>query len=197
MQLTRWVFVFFALLIPFFACITHPEKAVAGEHRSMNYDSQALPFQRDSRMNSSQDSLFVEPVGTLKLGEALSAALERNPELRAFSWEVRARVANALQEGLIPNPEIGLEVENFGGQGEARGFETPETTLQLSQLIELGGKRSKRYQVASLETTLAEWDYETQRLNILASSRRNVSVCQPCGVPSLRALKPPREILKM
>ena len=63
---------------------------------------------------------FVEPTGELTLREALSIVLVRNPELRAFSWEVRARESMALQAGLPPNPEISFELENFGGTGSVR-----------------------------------------------------------------------------
>jgi cobalt-zinc-cadmium efflux system outer membrane protein len=91
----------------------------------------------------------------------------RNPELAGFSWEVRSGEARALQAGLFPNPEIEVEVEEFGGEGELSDFDAAETTVQLSQLIELAGKRSKRRQVAALERDLAGWDYETKRLDVL------------------------------
>ncbi len=53
--------------------------------------------------------------GTISLHDALTAALLRNPDLAAFSWEVRSREARALQAGLLPNPELAFEIENFGG----------------------------------------------------------------------------------
>lgn len=48
-----------------------------------------------------------EPTGTVALRQALALALMRNPELRAFSWEVRAQEATTLQAGLFHNPTIG------------------------------------------------------------------------------------------
>ncbi|MGH7825398.1 MAG: TolC family protein [Candidatus Binatia bacterium] len=107
-----------------------------------------------------------EPTGALTLRQALALALMQNPELAAFAWEVRAGEARTLQAGLIPNPEIGVEVENFAGSRELRGFRGSETTVQFSQLIELGGKRLKRRRVAGLERDLAAWDYETKRLDV-------------------------------
>src|SRR3989337_3662608 len=89
-----------------------------------------------------------EPIVVMTLPQAQSLALMKNPELAAFSWEVRARDAQAIQAGLLPNPEINVEVENFGGSRNFRGFNVTETTIQLSQLIELGGKRSQRRYVA-------------------------------------------------
>src|SRR5262245_55870264 len=60
---------------------------------------------------------FREPTGTISLRDALAAALLHNPELAAFSSEVRAREARALQAGLLPNPELDTEFEDFAGSG--------------------------------------------------------------------------------
>jgi len=40
-------------------------------------------------------------------------------------------------------------------------------TLELSQLIELGGKRAARMEAAALTKELADWDYETKRVDVL------------------------------
>jgi len=109
-----------------------------------------------------------EPIVVMTLPQAQSLALMKNPELAAFSWEVRARDAQAIQAGLLPNPEIGFTVENFGGSGDLHGFKGTETTLQISQMVELGGKRSKRRYVATLERNLANWDLEAKRADVLS-----------------------------
>ncbi len=108
-----------------------------------------------------------EPSGVISLRQALSLALMHNPELAAFSLEVRAGDAKALQASLFPNPELEAEVENFGGTEEWSRFDGAETKVVLRQLIEIGGKRSKRTKVASLERDLAGWDYESKRLDVL------------------------------
>ena len=46
----------------------------------------------------------VEPTGVVTLKRALGLALEHNPELKAFSWDVRIAEADRLQAGLRPNP---------------------------------------------------------------------------------------------
>lgn len=107
---------------------------------------------------------------TLTLSDALALSLLSNPDLRAFAWEVRAREARMLQAGLAPNPEIGGEVENFGGADPLGNFDAAEVTFGLSQLIELGGDRMRRKQVAAGERDLAGWDYETVRLDVLTET---------------------------
>src|SRR5262249_10865060 len=96
-----------------------------------------------------------------------------NPELSAFSFEMRAAEARALQAGIWPNPQLGVEVENVAGTGSTtKGVRAAETTLQLSQLIELGGKRPKRIRLAGLERELTSWDYEVKRLDVLTEAKK-------------------------
>jgi outer membrane protein, heavy metal efflux system len=113
-----------------------------------------------------------EPAGVLVLRQALALALLRNPELASTAWEVRAGEARTLQAGLLPNPEVGVEVENFAGSGEFKGFDAAETTIALGQLIELGGKRLKRVRVAALERDLGAWDYEAMRLDVFTATTK-------------------------
>jgi cobalt-zinc-cadmium efflux system outer membrane protein len=113
-----------------------------------------------------------EPTGVLTLGDAVAAALLRNPALAAFSWEIRAREARAVQAGLRPNPRVGVELENIAGSGTRPGFEQAESTVWLSQLILLSGKRAKRRRVAELDRDLAEWDYEDTRLSVLTETTK-------------------------
>ena len=126
----------------------------------------------DPKISERPVEAFRAPSGTISLRDALAAALVNNPELAAFSWEVRAREARALQAGLLPNPEVATEFEDFGGSGQRRGWHSAQTTVSLAQLVELGGKRAKRYRVASVEADLAGWDYETRRLTVLAAATK-------------------------
>ncbi|MCP3904337.1 MAG: TolC family protein [Planctomycetes bacterium] len=112
----------------------------------------------------------VEPTGTVSLRDALAAALRGSPDLAATGYEVRAREAEALQAGRWPNPELAVEFENFGGTGAVGGTDQLETTLVLSQLIELGGKRVKRRRVGEHEARIAGWEYEIRRIDVLSKT---------------------------
>ena len=113
-----------------------------------------------------------EPTGLITLRQALALALMKNPELAVFSWEARAREAQVLQARLLPNPELDVEVENFGGTGVFGGLDEAETTVQLGQLVELGGKRSKRKRAAALDRDLAGWDYEIGRIQVFTETSK-------------------------
>jgi outer membrane protein, heavy metal efflux system len=104
--------------------------------------------------------------GPITLAQALQITLLQNPELKAYSYEIRAREAKTLQAGLISNPNLDVQVENAGGSGNFNAFDQSETTIQLSQLVELGDKRNLRKSSANLSKELAGWDYEVQRVEI-------------------------------
>ncbi len=103
--------------------------------------------------------------GGVTLGEALQQALTRHPALAAAAAEIDAREGAATQAGLLPNPAVEVEFEELGGPG---GFDALETTLSLSQDIELGGKRPRRQEAARLQASLARADGEIRRLDLEA-----------------------------
>lgn len=115
---------------------------------------------------------FEEPTGALRLKDVVGFALLRSPRLEAFSWDVRAHEARTLQAGLPPNPEISFRSEDIFGTQEYEGVNLAETTVQLGQLVELGGKRAKRRRVADLDEDVAGWDYETERIEVLTDTTR-------------------------
>src|SRR5690242_7328205 len=108
---------------------------------------------------------FSEPTGELTLERAIEAALARNPDLAATAYELRAADARVLQSGLRPNPELSAEFENLAGTGAARGIDAAEATLSLSQVIELGGKRSQRQSVAGADRDLVTIEQQARELD--------------------------------
>ncbi len=125
------------------------------------YSSSTITPQESPAGNQS-----AEPAGSLSLTQALASALLKSPELSAYSTEIRAQEAAALQAGLLPNPVFGANAANFGNQ-VIKSYDGDVVTLQLSQLIELGGKRAARISAADLSKQLAAWDYEAKRADVL------------------------------
>jgi outer membrane protein, heavy metal efflux system len=111
--------------------------------------------------------------GELTLRQALTLALAGNPDLASFPWELRSGDARIQQAGLRPNPELTVDMENFLGSEPSRKFETLETTLSISQLVELGGKRAARIGLASSEKEVSSWDYEAKRADVAAEVARS------------------------
>ena len=115
------------------------------------------------------DAGAVEP---LTLSQALATALQKNPTLKVHSFGARIAEARILQAGLKPNPELSVQVENVLGTGPLSGVKGLETTLQLSQVIDLAGSRARRVETATASRELADADYETQRVDVFAEVAR-------------------------
>ncbi len=99
--------------------------------------------------------------GPVTLPDALRQGLESSPRVAQAKAKADAAEARARQAGVSPNPELSLEVENFAGSGAFQGLRSTETTLALSQRIELGGKRSARIEVARAERDFAFLTYKS------------------------------------
>jgi outer membrane protein, heavy metal efflux system len=101
---------------------------------------------------------WAEPV---TLPDALRQGLEASPRVSLAKAKADAAEARARQAGVSPNPELSIEVENFAGSGAFQGLRSSETTLAISQRIELGGKRSARIEVARAERDFAFLSYKS------------------------------------
>jgi len=143
-------------------------RSTAEPIRSMPIDDVPTP----SQPVAPKETTVIEPTGTITRADALALALVRNPGLRVFPYSLRAVEARMLQAGLRPNPELQVELEEVGGNGERSGFDAAETTIQIGQPIELGGKRARRTRVAAADRELVQWDYESARLDLVREVSR-------------------------
>lgn len=108
------------------------------------------------------------PTGELSLSDAVALAIEHNPNLRAFSLDMRVAEAHAIQAGLWTNPELEAEVENIAGRDRLSGTEEAETTISLAQMIPIGGDIKRRKELAGVRVERANWDYEAARIEVVA-----------------------------
>jgi len=95
--------------------------------------------------------------GTLTLEQAIARAYAANPSLRAVSHGVAIADAEREQAGALPNPEFSYLRE---------GSDT--RTVQVSQALELGGKRGARVAVADRQRQLAVDAVAVQRAALRA-----------------------------
>jgi cobalt-zinc-cadmium efflux system outer membrane protein len=110
------------------------------------------------------------PSGTLTLTRALQRAVAANPKLAVADRDIGIAAGKRIQAGAIPNPEISFELDNAFGTGPFRSLDSAETTLAISQLFELGGKRDARIAAGSAEFEAARWERAAVRLEILSDT---------------------------
>lgn len=104
---------------------------------------------------------------TLTLNEALTRTLTHNPQLYQYHFTKEALNAQRQTRALRPALALELEVENVAGSGDTQGFNTAETTLALSSVIELGGKRQARISYTDARINQAEWEQQAATLDVL------------------------------
>ncbi len=108
----------------------------------------------------------------LTLEEALSRTLTHGPELLAVTEELRAVEAEVVLAGRLPNPELSVSLENVAGDGAYQDNDAAELTIELSQPIELGGKRKLRREAAELGRQLAANGQKLAQAVVLATTRQ-------------------------
>lgn len=115
------------------------------------------------------------PVTSLR--DALSRALEANPNMRGQRFAVSAADARIDQASLRPPLELGVDAENVLGTNRLSTFDDSEITLRLGTVLELGGKRSNRITAAQSERELILSQNDAERLDLLAEvARRYIRV---------------------
>jgi cobalt-zinc-cadmium efflux system outer membrane protein len=107
---------------------------------------------------------------TLTLKTALQRALAANPRLTAAERDVGIATGQRIQAGALINPEVSYEQDNSFGSGRYRGTKSAETTLQISQLFELFGKRDARVAVGQAGLEAAAIQRKAARLEVLSET---------------------------
>lgn len=97
----------------------------------------------------------------LTLQQALQAAYERNPTLRAASRAIGIAHGEHQQAGMLPNPELGLSTEGTDSRSRVE-------TVEIAQTIELGGKRAARLAAGDQQRQLAAEALQAQRAELRA-----------------------------
>lgn len=126
--------------------------------------AQTVPSQsfRPSSTSASPSS------SSLSLSEALEKADQNNPQLLAARGNLPISRAGIAIAGATPNPQIGFQY-GFGSVYTAAG--NPQQ-VQLTQTIELGGKRLARLGLAKAQYQLAIVQLDAQRLGVRDQVRR-------------------------
>lgn len=107
------------------------------------------------------------PQSGLSLQQAIQMALTRSPRIQAADAAVKAAAGDYTQASALPNPTLSAEMENIGGDGPYSGFDSAENTFGVSQLIEIGGKRSARTAMAEHGKKQSQHDQSIASLDLI------------------------------
>lgn len=108
---------------------------------------------------------------TLTLEQALSEAEARSPAVTAAQARVEAAKSRVRQAGVRSNPELSIQVENFGGTGQISGIRSAETTVAINQSLDLGGRRQTRKAAARADLAAEELRLAIARADLAQAVR--------------------------
>jgi len=108
----------------------------------------------------------------LSLAMAIERTLAGNPELTVYAHRQRAQLARAMTAALRPPLELRAEVQDAFGTGRTSGFDTAETTIALSQVLELGNQRGLRVAAARAGGGLIDAERAAAELDVLTEVTR-------------------------
>jgi cobalt-zinc-cadmium efflux system outer membrane protein len=135
-----------------------------------------MSFNRAARRMICASLMLVSPVltdpsfaETLTLKAALQRALAANPRLTAAERDVGIAAGQRNQAGALINPELSYEQDNLLGP-KNNSTEAPESTLQISQIFELFGKRDARIAVGAAGVDVATIQRKAIRLEVLSET---------------------------
>ncbi len=106
----------------------------------------------------------------LTLEEALDRASRNRQELSVYQTDLGAAAIKLKHAGLPPNPQLGVEWNNLGG--DLPNGDSKETIVSLSQPFEIGGKPSARKSKGQSEILRLQREQTVAWLDIAAEVRR-------------------------
>jgi len=107
---------------------------------------------------------------TLSMGAALQRALAASPRLTAAERDVGIARGQRIQAGALINPNVSFEQDDSFGTGAYRGTRSAQSTLQISQMFELWGKRDARIAAGQAGLDAAGIGRQAIRLEVLSET---------------------------
>ncbi|MCK5120929.1 MAG: hypothetical protein KAQ91_03050, partial [Methylococcales bacterium] len=101
---------------------------------------------------------------SLSLTEAIQRTFNNNPELQTFQYRFEAQQGRIVHAGLAAKPKLNLLLEDALGTGEYKAFDSAETTLSISWILD-GALREKRTAIAFQSKGLIESEQAIKRLD--------------------------------
>jgi outer membrane protein, heavy metal efflux system len=108
----------------------------------------------------------------LTLRDAIALTAERSSQLAAFAFQTEATRQQWAARAFPPPSTLEVELENFAGSGDLSAARALETTLQLSKVVELGGKARVRGEVGLAEMDDLDAQQRATRADVIAEVAR-------------------------
>jgi outer membrane protein, heavy metal efflux system len=115
---------------------------------------------------------MVAPGAPLTLRDAVARVMDANPRLQGQRFALAGADARRDQAKLRPAIEIGVEAEDIFGTDKVSTFNDSQITLQISTVLEMGGKRDNRISASERERDLLLTELDAEKLDVVAEVTR-------------------------
>ncbi len=115
-----------------------------------------------SAYETNQQNVENQSLKELSLSDSLDLALKSNPDIAVAIREREATDGIKVQAAIRPNPYVSTSIQDTRNA-------TRQTTLQLNQEIELGGKRAARIEAADAFYSRSDAELATKQAEIHAN----------------------------
>jgi cobalt-zinc-cadmium efflux system outer membrane protein len=106
----------------------------------------------------------------ITLEKAIDMVARNRQEFTSFQADLDAAEIKLKQAGLPPNPELGIEWDNLGG--DLPDGDTKETIISLRQPLEIGGKPSARKNKSQAEIRRLQCEQVVAWLDVIAETKK-------------------------
>ncbi|MGA2624049.1 MAG: TolC family protein [Bacteroidota bacterium] len=99
--------------------------------------------------------------------------LRENLTLLAARYHLSASEADLVAARLFPNPQLSVNASYIDLKSKPVDYASTQTSYRIDQLIELGGKRGKRIDVATHSVESAKSDFQNTLLQLVGDVKEN------------------------
>ena len=104
---------------------------------------------------------------TLTMEKAVQLGLAQSPRLKMFQNSRAAASGELRQAGVLRNPELYINSQYLAASRAYRTINPRQTFYGLSEVVETGGKVSKREHIASSGVLIADLEYQAAALDLI------------------------------
>ncbi|MBA2728457.1 MAG: TolC family protein, partial [Parachlamydiaceae bacterium] len=106
---------------------------------------------------------------SISLPKAIEQALDCSLQLKEADARLQMKLAECWQAGVFPNPSINFSFNQVKLPNDSSCWDEMQSSLEISQLIEFGNKRTARQNLVAAEASIILWETELIRQNLIKS----------------------------
>lgn len=157
-----------------------------------------LPIESPEQVSAPDSTMYTltaEKTVNLSLKDSFDQSEKNNPEILKAKQDVSLAEAGIISAGAMPNPQLATHSTGFG-PAWTKTIAGNTQQVGINQIVETGGKRAARLQLARSQKTTAKLQLDSLRFDL--RTRDTTRLCRIGSSSSIRQgnRRPPRSHCK-